>query len=154
MTRSHLAYEIDDTLARIDFDRVFAWLASTYWWNADTLTREKTERGARHSALVVGVYTDTGDQVAYARVVSDAIRFAWLADVFVAEPHRQKGIARALVRFAIEHPALADVHRWLLATRDAHALYAAEGFTPLASPDHMMELRRSPARKPCAQLDT
>jgi len=66
--------------------------------------------------------------------------------VFVAEPHRRKGLARAMVRFAIDHPELADVRRWVLATRDAHPVYAGLGFGPLTNPDHLMEFRREAAR--------
>jgi len=127
MRTPHRDYEIDDSLIRIDFGRVYAWMISTYWWEHG-LERQKCERGARRSTLVIGAYRES-EQVGYCRVVSDTIRFAWLADVFVAEPHRHKGIARAIVRFAIGHPALADVHRWLLATRDAHGLYEQFGFT-------------------------
>jgi GNAT superfamily N-acetyltransferase len=144
MLTTHHDYEIDDSLSRIDFDRVFAWLRSTYWWEYG-LTREKAERGARRSSLVVGAYHKS-EQVAYCRVVSDTIRFAWLADVFVAPAHRRQGLARAMVRFALDHPGHADVRRWVLATRDAHPIYAAIGFGPLTNPDHMMELRREPAR--------
>src|SRR3954451_3502593 len=141
MIKTHLDYEIDDSPARIDLHRVHGWLTGTYWWEPRDLPREKLERGIRHSTLVVGVYHNN-EQVAFCRVVSDAIRFAWLADVFVDEPHRNKGIARAMVRYAIDHPELADVARWVLATRDAHAVYEAIGFGPLTNPGHMMELRR------------
>ena len=144
MSMKYLDYEIDDSPARIDLARVYAWLTSTYWWEYG-LTPEKLERGVRHSALVVGVYRN-GEQVAFCRVVSDTMRFAWLADVFVDQPHRSKGLARAMVRFAIDHPTLGDVSRWLLATRDAHPVYAGIGFGPMAIPEHMMELRREPAR--------
>jgi GNAT superfamily N-acetyltransferase len=144
MLRTHLDYEIDDSLVRMNFHRVYAWMISTYWWEHG-LTREKAERGARRSTLVIGACHD-GEQVAYCRAVSDTIRFAWLADVYVAEPHRNKVIARAMVRFAIDHPDLAEVARWILATRDAHGVYADLGFGPLTNPGHMMELRREPAR--------
>jgi GNAT superfamily N-acetyltransferase len=144
MITTHGDYEIDDSLSRIDFDRVFAWLSSTYWWEYG-LTREKTERGARRSSLVIGVY-HRGEQVAFARVVSDTIRFAWIADVFVAPAHRNKGIARAMVRFALDHPDHADVMKWLLATRDAHGVYATVGFAPPRHPEHMLEWHRPTAR--------
>ena len=62
MILRHADYEIDDTFARHDFDKVYAWLSSSYWWEYG-LTREKTERGARHSALTIGVYHE-GAQVA------------------------------------------------------------------------------------------
>ncbi len=141
MTAKHLDYEIDDSIARIDFDRVYAWMISTYWWEHG-LTREKCERGARRSTLTIGVYHGT-EQAGYCRVVSDTIRFAWLADVFVTEPHRKKGIARAMVKYAIDHPDLGDVTKWMLATRDAQGVYAAVGFGLVVNPENMMELRRT-----------
>jgi GNAT superfamily N-acetyltransferase len=143
MITTHRDYQIDDSPARLDLPRIYAWLTSTYWWQYG-LTPDKLERGIRHSALVVGVYQND-EQVAFCRVVSDTMRFAWLADVFVGEPHRNKGLARAMVRYAIDHPQLADVARWLLATRDAHAVYQGLGFGPLTNPAHMMELRREPS---------
>ena len=138
----HHDYEIDDAISRQNFDTVFAWLQETYWWQYG-LTREKVERGANHSALVIGAYLNN-EQVAYARVVSDTIRFAWIADVFVAPPHRNKGLARAMVRFALDHPELKDVAKWFLATKDAHAVYAALGFNPVAAENPYMEFRRQP----------
>src|SRR5438552_3516869 len=136
MTAKHLDYQLDDSPARLDLPRIYAWLTNTYWWQYG-LTREKLERGIRHSALVVGVYHND-QQVALCRVVSDTMRFAWLADVFVEPPHRNKGLARAMVRYAIDHPQLVDVARWLLATRDAHAVYEGLGFGPMTNPTHMM----------------
>jgi GNAT superfamily N-acetyltransferase len=137
-------YEIDDSSDRLDFASVHRWLSATYWWQAG-LSRETTETGARHSALVIGAYQ--GDQqVGYARVVSDRIRFAWVADVYVDEAHRGRGIARAMVRFALDHPQLRDVTRWMLATRDAHGVYAALGFAAPADPDQILQLIRERAR--------
>ena len=139
MKHTHGDYEIDDDVNRIDIDTVHAWLCSTYWWSHG-ITREQVERGTRRSALVIGAYHD-GQQVAIARVVSDTIRFAWIADVFVAPDHRARGLARAMIRFALEHPALTDVTAWLLATRDAHGVYAALGFAE-PEPRQFMVLRR------------
>jgi GNAT superfamily N-acetyltransferase len=147
MILPHDDYEIDDALARQDFDRVFGWLRTTYWWEQGGLTREKVERGARHSALVLGAYIAPGgggEQVAYVRIVSDTIRFAWVADVYVAPAHRGKGLARAMVRFALDHPRLTDVAAWFLGTRDAHGVYAPLGFAPVTEQEGYMVHRRDP----------
>ena len=144
MILRHDDYEIDDSLARQDFDRVFGWLRTTYWWEKGGLTREKVERGARHSALVLGAYLNQ-EQIAYVRIVSDTIRFAWVADVFVDAAHRKKGLARALVRFALDHPRLKDVCVWFLGTRDAHGVYAPLGFAPVTEQEGYMVLRRKAA---------
>jgi len=65
-------------------------------------------------------------------------RFAWICDVFVAEAHRGKGLAKAMVRYALEEPEHREIKRWLLATADAHAIYAEVGFIPLPSPERWM----------------
>jgi nitroimidazol reductase NimA-like FMN-containing flavoprotein (pyridoxamine 5'-phosphate oxidase superfamily) len=130
-------YVISDDRSRIDAARVTSWVAAEYW--ARGIPEQAIARGLSSSAVVVGAYTESGEQVGHLRVVSDCVRFAYLADVFVAEAHRRRGLGRALVRFALAHPALAGIARWMLGTRDAHAVYAAEGFAPLAEPARFME---------------
>jgi GNAT superfamily N-acetyltransferase len=150
MIRSHADYEIDDSFARHDFTTVHRWLSETYWWQSPSLPREKLERGARHSALTIGVYHGN-QQVGFARVVSDTIRFGWIADVYVAPAHRKQGLARAMVRFALDHPQLKEVNKWLLATKDAHGVYAALGFTPPPDADAYLQLWRDPPPPPPSQ---
>ena len=132
----HNDYELDDDLTRIDFARVHQWLDATYW--AAGRSRERVEKSARHSSLVIGAYRD-GVQVGFMRVVSDRVTFAWVADVYVDEAHRGKGIARAMVRFAMEHPEHREIRRWVLRTRDAHGVYAALGFAPYGEPETFMQ---------------
>lgn len=131
-------YEIDDALERIDFDRVHGWLASTYW--SPGIAREKVERAARNSSLVLGAYKN-GTQAGYLRVVSDRATFAWVCDVFVDDAHRGQGLARAMVRFALAHPEHQELRRWLLATQDAHGVYEACGFRLIDNPERWMFLR-------------
>ena len=78
----------------------------------------------------------------FARVVTDRATFAYLADVYLLEAHRGRGLARRLVVEVLSHPELQGLRRMLLATRDAHGLYAKFGFRPLAAPDRMMEIHR------------
>jgi GNAT superfamily N-acetyltransferase len=140
MKREHISYEIDDCAERIDLDQVHAWLASTYW--SPGVAREKVEKAARNSAMLVGVY-QRGVQVAYLRVISDRTTFAYLCDVFVDEAHRKQGIAKAMVRFALEHPDFQGLRRWLLATQDAHEVYRSVGFDSLPMPERWMCLQPS-----------
>jgi GNAT superfamily N-acetyltransferase len=135
LTQRYNLYELDDSLERIDFERVHGWLTKTYW--SPGISRETVERGALHSSLVVGAYHEE-TQVGYLRVVSDTTRFAWICDVYVGEAHRGKGLAKAMVQYALEHPDHREVRRWLLATADAHAIYQAVGFNPLPSPERWM----------------
>ena len=98
------------------------------------------ERGFANSTLVIGAYRGPV-QVACARIASDRTRFAYVMDVFVDPACRGHGLGRRMVRFALEHPELRLVYQWLLATLDAHGVYAALGFAPLPNPERMMGFR-------------
>ena len=126
-------YSIREGFAAMDFARVHAWLAASYW--TPGIARERVECGARNSALVVGAFDADGVQAAYARIVSDKTRFAYLCDVIVDEAHRRRGLASRLVKFALEHPDFATITTWTLATRDAQPVYAALGFQTMTEPE-------------------
>ncbi|MBQ0958290.1 GNAT family N-acetyltransferase [Ideonella sp. 4Y11] len=129
--------EVSDDPARIDLDAVHAFLSRSYW--SPGIAREKVARAIAHS-MCFGVYDD-GAQVGFARVITDRSSFAYLADVYVLESHRGRGLARQLLGAITGHPELQGLRRWLLATRDAHALYRLFGFGPPAAPDRLMEWR-------------
>ena len=132
---SYGAYELDTELSRIRFDLVHAWLTETYW--SPGVSREQVMRAAENSSIVVAAYLDD-EQAAYLRVVSDRASFAWICDVYVGEAHRKKGLAKAMVRFVLDHPDHKGLRRWLLATRDAHSIYSECGFEPLPLPERWM----------------
>jgi GNAT superfamily N-acetyltransferase len=141
--RTHNQYEITDDRARLDFALIHGWLTETYW--SSGITRPKVEKAARHSALVVSAHWEGPagkQQVGYCRVVSDLTRFAWLADVFVDPDHRNQGLGRAIVAFALEHPDLTDVRNWFLGTKDAHGVYAKLGFGTLHELQRWMQLKK------------
>jgi GNAT superfamily N-acetyltransferase len=139
MRRCHHGYVLDDDLVRFDFERCHGWLTGSYW--SPGITRAEVERAFRRSSFVAGAYRD-GAQVGCARLVTDFTRFAYFMDVFVAPERRGQGLGRALVRFALEHPDLALVYKWTLATADAHGVYRGVGFHPLPEPDRWMALGR------------
>lgn len=143
MLVSHSGFELDDNRERIDFEQVHKWLSSSYW--SPGVARERVERAAAGSALVVGAYSPDG-QIGYLRVVSDKTTFAWLADVFVDESFRGRGVASAMTRFAQQHPDFPGLRRWVLATRDAHKVYAGCGFVPLNNPERWMIYLPNPVR--------
>lgn len=87
----------------------------------------------------MGVYRD-GAQLAYGRVVTDRATFAWICDVFVDESTRGLGIGTWLMHTVVDHLHGLGVYRIMLATHDAHALYAKIGFTPLPAPETYMQL--------------
>ncbi len=80
-------------------------------------------------------------QVGFCRVTSDLSTFAYLADVFILEEYRGQGLSKLLVETVLQHPDLQGLRRWILATADAHGLYAQYGFTPLDKPENFMQIR-------------
>jgi GNAT superfamily N-acetyltransferase len=135
MTVTHTAYEISDDRSRLNMPRVHEWLANTYW--SPDVSFERVEKAMRNSALVLGAYGGES-QVGYMRLVTDFTTFAWVSDVYVDEAHRGRGLARAMVFAAMNHPDCTDIKRWCLATRDAHEVYRPLGFAALRYPHHFM----------------
>jgi GNAT superfamily N-acetyltransferase len=124
-----------------DLDVIHATLAATYW--SPGVPRDVVARGCVNSLCAIA-RDDTQALVGFARVVSDRATFAWVCDVFVLPAAQRQGVARGLVRSLRAHPELQGLRRWLLATRDAHGVYAPLGFGPLAEPQHWLEIVKSP----------
>ena len=118
-------YELDDDPARIDRDAVHAYLARSYW--AEGRPREVQDVLIDRAARVVGLYRD-GELVGFTRAISDGHVQSYLADVYVLEEHRGRGLGVELVRFSVEEGPLAGT-KWYLHTLDAHDLYRKFGFT-------------------------
>ncbi|MEU7429487.1 GNAT family N-acetyltransferase [Streptomyces sioyaensis] len=134
-------YEFSSDPARLDAALVHHWLSTDTYWAAGR-SRDKQDRAIAGS-LNFGAYdTDSGAQVAYARVVTDRVTFAWLCDVYVAPAARGKGIGTALVTAVRDHLAPYEVRRILLATADAHEVYGKAGFRPLTEPAKWMAYGR------------
>jgi GNAT superfamily N-acetyltransferase len=131
-------YELSDDKARLDVDRVSEWLSTDAYW-ALGRPRGKTEASIAASDAY-GIYAPDGSQAAFARMVTDRETFAWLCDVYVARPHRGVGLGKWLVAALRDEYQVMGIRRILLATNDAHGVYATAGFTPLAAPERWMEL--------------
>ena len=121
---------------RLDIDLIHDFLSRESYW-VPGIRREFVETAIRNS-ICFGVYADDR-QLAFARVITDGAGFAWLADVFVVAEARGRGTGQRLIGFVMAHPDLQHVRRFMLATRDAHSLYARVGFTQLAHPERLME---------------
>ncbi|MEK8030842.1 GNAT family N-acetyltransferase [Ideonella sp. DXS29W] len=147
-TRAQGDYAVSTDPARLDFDAIHAYLTRSYW--SPGISRELVERAAANS-LCFGLYRGD-EQVGYARVVTDQATFAYLCDVYVLEAHRGQGLSKWMMQSIQSHPGLQHLRRFMLATRDAHGLYAGFGFAPLAHPERLMEIvvpdahLRAPAR--------
>jgi len=132
-------FAISTDAARLDVDVIYDFLTNCYW--AKGIPREVVARSVEH-ALCFGIYDGSGAQVGFARVISDFATVAYLGDVFVLESHRGRGLSKWMMECILQHPALQNLRRWILLTRDAHELYRRFGFTALKSPERYMELHR------------
>jgi GNAT superfamily N-acetyltransferase len=117
-------YELDDDVDRVDVDAVHAYITTTYW--ATGRPRSEVERLVRQASRVVGLYKD-GAQIGFCRALSDGMSFAYLADVYVLDEHRGRGLGLELVREMVENGPHAS-RKWILHTRDMHRLYEKVGF--------------------------
>ncbi|GAA1336802.1 GNAT family N-acetyltransferase [Arthrobacter roseus] len=130
-------YSFSAAAGKIDRERVHQWLSEQSYW-AKGRARE-VQDAAIDASRNYGVYdAETGEQVAYARVVTDAVTFAWLCDVFVSPETRGQRLGEMLVEGVIADLEPLGLKQTLLSTGDAHSLYAKYGFTPLNDPSKMM----------------
>lgn len=128
-------YTITSDHRRLDLPAIHAFLSRSYW--SPGIPLSVVEKAVANS-VAFGAFLGE-QQVAFARVVTDKATFAYLADVYVIEAHRGRGLARRLLQAIDTHDDLQGLRRFMLATRDAHDLYAEFGFKPLANPSRMME---------------
>ena len=120
-------YDISTDRERLDLVLIHRWLSEQSYWAAG-IPRDIVARAIANS-INFGVYHNVAEQVGFARVISDHATYAYLADVFILEKHRGKGLSKRLMEAVLAHPELQGLRRWTLATRDAHGLYEQFGFT-------------------------
>jgi GNAT superfamily N-acetyltransferase len=129
-------YWASDDLSLIDVDLVHGWISEESYW-APGRPHDVMARSIENS-LVLGLFSGNGEQVGFARFVTDRATFAWLCDVFVAAGHRGGGVGSFLVQTSVEHPDVAGV-RQLLMAHPGRTLYRRYGFGDLRSPERWME---------------
>lgn len=120
--------------ALLDIAFIHSFLTRSYW--AEQIPVETVRRSIEHS-LCFGIY-EGGRQLGFARVVTDYATFAYLADVFVDEAHRGRGLSKRMMQQIMAYPQLQGLRSWFLVTRDAHGLYQQFGFTVRANPERLM----------------
>jgi N-acetylglutamate synthase-like GNAT family acetyltransferase len=130
-------YQISTDRDRLDVDLVFHFLSEESYWSRG-ISRAVVERSIDNS-LCFGAYHGEA-QVGFARIVTDKATFALVADVFILESHRGKGLSKWLMREIMDHPDLQGLRRLLLLTSDAHSLYAQFGFTEIGNARRFMEV--------------
>jgi GNAT superfamily N-acetyltransferase len=131
---------VTDDKSKIDFELVHGVLSKTYW--APNIPRDTMQR-AIDGSMCFSLFKD-GRQIGFARVITDRATFAYLADVFVLEADRGRGAGTFFMGAVFGHPDLQGLRRFMLATRDAHALYKKFGFAAPARPEMLMEIVKSP----------
>ncbi|PQJ82493.1 GNAT family N-acetyltransferase [Polaribacter glomeratus] len=119
----------------MDFDVIFKLIKNSYWGNLRTIEEQKI---ALENTLNFGLFYNN-TQIAFARVMTDKVFFAYLLDVIVAENYRGKGLSKLLIAKILNHSDLQKIEKWILATKDAHSLYEKFGFEALKKPEMIME---------------
>jgi GNAT superfamily N-acetyltransferase len=135
-------YVVSDDRARLDIGCVHRFLCEESYW-AKGRPRAVVDRSLANS-LCFGLYTGTGAQAGFARLMTDYATHAHLLDVFVLAPHRGQGRGKALVAAVLAHPELRGIRRWTLSTRDAHSLYAGFGFASFPNPENQLTRQIEP----------
>ena len=123
----------------LDLELIYKVLSGTYW--AENIPVEVIAKSVEHS-LCFGLYHGDGQQLGFARMVTDRATFAYLADVFVIPGYRGKGLSKFMMKAILEHPDMKGLRRIMLATRDAHGLYKQFGFTAVPNPEIFMQIHR------------
>ncbi|UWU30862.1 GNAT family N-acetyltransferase (plasmid) [Rhizobium sp. WSM1274] len=143
---SRNGYRLSTDRARLDLATVHRFLTDDSYW-AHGMTLDQLQRALEHS-LPIGIYAEDGSPAAFGRVVTDYAVFAYLRDVFTLPAHRGKGLACWLAKEIRNHPELASVTSWMLATRDAHAVYEKAGYRPAPHPEYYMTVPKPSDTEP------
>ncbi|SDH91099.1 N-acetylglutamate synthase, GNAT family [Vibrio xiamenensis] len=132
-------FRVSSDPSELDFSVIYSFISTSYW--AQGIPRETLQKAIDNS-LCFGVYTQDNQQVGFARLVTDKATFAYLADVFIDQAYRGKGLSKRLIEAVTMHPEVQGLRRIVLATRDAHGLYQQFGFSPLDDPALFMQIVR------------
>lgn len=131
-------YLFSSDKTKLQVDVIHNYLSKESYW-AQNIPIEIVEASIKGS-VCFGIY-DGEKQIGYGRMITDSATFAYMADVFVLEGYRSKGLSKKFMGFILKYPDFKNLRRIMLATKDAHGLYAKFGFTPLSTPDRFMEIK-------------
>lgn len=135
----HKKFSVSTDRSRLQVDRIHRFLSMESYWSADIPI--SVVRTAIKNSLCFGLYCDSGEQIGFARVVTDDATFAWICDVYIELPMRGKGLSQWLLDCVMAHPSLKGLRRICLATKDAHRLYTKFGFQVTQTPGSWMEIK-------------
>ncbi len=131
-------YLISTDKTLLDFELIYQFISTSYW--AKGIPRDTMQK-ALDGSLCFGLYAD-GKQIGLSRMITDNATFAYLADVFVLEEYRGKGLSKWMMECILAHPSLQGLRRIMLATADAHGLYEKYGFTGINMPERLMQIHQ------------
>lgn len=130
-------YTISTDKTKLNMSVIYNFIANSYW--AKGIPKSVMQKAIDNS-MCFGVYSAQNEQIGFARVVTDNATFAYLADVFIIPDLQGNGLSKLLVKTIVEHPELQGLRRFLLATADAHGLYAQYGFKPIDNQALLMQI--------------
>jgi GNAT superfamily N-acetyltransferase len=128
-------YTISTNRRKLNPKMIHQYLANDSYWAQD-IPLEKVKITIKQS-VCFGLY-DGKKQIGFCRVVTDFVRFAWLADVFILPDYRGRGLSKWLMQIVFQYPYFQGIRRWMLGTKDAHGLYEQYGFSAIEQPERMM----------------
>lgn len=129
-------YLVSSDKSKLDIKVIYGYLSNSYWAKGRPL---KISKLTLKNSLCFGLYFKN-NQIGFARVITDYATFAYLADVFILEEYRGRGLSKWMMKVIFEYKELKNIKRWLLATKDAHGLYEKFGFHSLIEPEKLMEM--------------
>ncbi|MXV15327.1 GNAT family N-acetyltransferase [Hufsiella ginkgonis] len=141
---NHIQYQANDVVVSSDksllqFGVIHRYLSEEAYWSKKIPGH--TVRTAIENSFCIGIYV-AGNQVGFCRIISDYATFGYLADVFVLDGHRGKGLSKLMMKLIMELPWIRELRRFTLATVDAHGLYGQFGFVSPKFPDRLMEITK------------
>ncbi len=130
-------FRISTDRNELDFDVIYQFISQSYW--AKGIAKSTMQKALDHS-LCFGVFSAEQQQVGFARLITDYATFAYLSDVFIVEQYRGCGLSKFLIETVVSHPDVQGLRRMMLATSDAHGLYAQYGFKPIEQAQTFMQV--------------
>jgi GNAT superfamily N-acetyltransferase len=127
--------------SKLNIGIIHNYLCNESYW-AKNIPLKTVQRSIENS-FCFGMYVTENDetkQVGFARVITDCATFGYLADVFILETYRGKGLAKWMMQAIMNCPDLHGLRGWMLATKDAHSLYEKFGFSLLENTGRFMRL--------------
>ena len=139
MNWAHNGFVVSTDKGLLQIDRIHKFLSTEAYWALEK-PKSVIEKAIANS-LCFGLFAPMGEQVGFARVVTDSATFAWICDVYVEKEFRGQGLSKFLMQSLMSHPDLKNLRRILLASRDAHGLYSKLGFQATQTPNFWMEIK-------------